>query len=265
MEKQDAMNYLNEFFKDSHNRKLLNNKKFVDLYNSINSYLRQRLYDYNLNDDIVSYLTEVLLSADLNPLENLEGIPARYMIKNKSLESFEVPNGIYMIGDYAFARCIHLTNVILPKSLIFINIGSFCGCGIRSIELPESLKFIYYSAFKECIYLQHLEIPGGVEKLFDNAFDSCINLIDVTISEGVEFIDGHVFKSCSSLKEVYLPKSIKYINNNAFEGDNNLHDIYYAGSIEEFKMIDFGILFNNLKIIWRGKNIHCNDGVIKLS
>lgn len=261
MDKQEALNYLNEFFKDSHNRKLLNNKKFADLYNSINSYLSQR---YNLGDYIVSYLTEVLLSSGFNPLENLENIPARYMIKNKFLESFKVPDNIVMIGDYAFARCIHLSSITLSSKLMFINIGSFCGCGLRSIELPESLKFIYYSAFKECIYLQHVEIPGGVEELLDSAFESCISLTDVKINEGVEFIDGHVFKGCSSLKEVYLPKSIKYINNNAFEGDDNLHDIYYTGSIEEFKMIDFGILFNNLKIIWRDKNIHCNDEVIKM-
>lgn len=262
MDKQTAMNCLDEFFKDSHNRKLLNNKDFANLYISINSYLMQHSYD--TENDLVSYLTEVLLSAGFNPLENLENIPARYMIKNKSLEFFEVPNNIVMIGDYAFARCTNLNNISLSNKLMFINIGSFCGCGIRSIELPDSLKFIYYSAFKECIYLQHLEIPGGVEKLFDNAFDSCINLLDVKINEGVEFIDGHVFKGCSSLKEVYLPKSIKYINNNAFEGDDNLHDIYYAGSVEEFKMIDFGILFNNLKIIWKDKNIHCNDGTIKM-
>ena len=192
MDKQTAMNCLDEFFKDSHNRKLLNNKDFANLYISINSYLMQHSYD--TENDLVSYLTEVLLSAGFNPLENLENMPNRYMCRNKDLESFKVPDNIVMIGDYAFARCIHLTNIILPKSLTFINIGLFCGCGIRSIELPKSLKFIYYSAFKECIYLQHLEIPGGVEKLFDNVFDSCINLIDVKINEGVEFIDGHVLK-----------------------------------------------------------------------
>jgi hypothetical protein len=56
---------------------------------------------------------------------------------NKDLEKVEIPNGITTIGEGAFENCLALTTVVIPESVITIELNAFYG--------RESLKQIIVS------------------------------------------------------------------------------------------------------------------------
>jgi hypothetical protein len=56
---------------------------------------------------------------------------------NKDLEKVEIPNGITTIGEGAFENCLALTTVVIPESVITIELNAFYG--------SESLKLIIVS------------------------------------------------------------------------------------------------------------------------
>ncbi len=65
---------------------------------------------------------------------------------NCRLEKIEVPDGVEVIGDYAFAGCYTAKKVVLPPSVVSIGPKSFDeGDHFRSdIQMPESLyEFVY--------------------------------------------------------------------------------------------------------------------------
>ena len=56
---------------------------------------------------------------------------------NKDLEKVEITNGITTIGEGAFENCLALTTVVIPESVITIELNAFYG--------SESLKQIIVS------------------------------------------------------------------------------------------------------------------------
>jgi len=60
---------------------------------------------------------------------------------NKDLEKVEIPNGITTIGEGAFENCLALTTVVIPESVITIELNAFYG--------SESLKQIIVSGALE--------------------------------------------------------------------------------------------------------------------
>jgi hypothetical protein len=56
---------------------------------------------------------------------------------NRDLEKVEIPNGITTIGEGAFENCLALTTVVIPESVITIELNAFYG--------SESLKQIIVS------------------------------------------------------------------------------------------------------------------------
>lgn len=88
---------------------------------------------------------------------------------NFSTKKISIPEGIEVIGEYAFGDCNELTEVILPNSLKSIEDYAFDGCPIENIGLPERLEVIGYSSFNpRSRSALELEIPGSLKKLSVN-------------------------------------------------------------------------------------------------
>ena len=84
--------------------------------------------------------------------------------------------------------------------------------------LPDSLTEIEECAFENCTNLLSVEIPGSVKVIYYGAFFGCTGLTSIVIPEGVEDIQECVFKGCTALKDVTLPQSLKSVSFDAFEG-----------------------------------------------
>ena len=70
---------------------------------------------------------------------------------DKSVISVEIPDGVAVIGDWAFRGCTRLT----------------------SMEISGSVTKIGYAAFSGCTSLISIEIPSSVTEIGDNAFSGC--------------------------------------------------------------------------------------------
>ncbi len=95
-------------------------------------------------------------------------------VKDKNIESITVPDAIdgkpvTSIGYQAFADCFELENIELNDGLLKIGSNAFEYTGIKSIEIPESVKFLGSQAFLCCYQLESIEINGP---LGDDPHDS---------------------------------------------------------------------------------------------
>ena len=125
----------------------------------------------------------------------------------KSENSFNIPAGVKIIGDYAFSACNNLTSIIIP----------------------DSVTDIKYRAFQSCRSLKSINIPESVLNVDADAFFGCSGLKSVTISKNQSWIYSGTFYNCTALKTVNIPNSIKNITWGAFEGCSTLSNVNYYG------------------------------------
>ncbi|MBR2337738.1 MAG: leucine-rich repeat domain-containing protein [Clostridia bacterium] len=73
---------------------------------------------------------------------------------------------------------------------------------IKSVTLPDSVKYLGYETFYECTGLTDIIIGDGVEAIGDRSFYGCMNLTDVVIGEKVSKIGNYTFQECLNLTSV---------------------------------------------------------------
>lgn len=126
------------------------------------------------------------------------------------------------IGDYSFARCRELNNVILPKGIEVIGDGAFLECSeLESIDLPLGLKTIRSIAFYKCLSLREANLPDGLLEIGGSDLSDMVN-----ISHGA-------FYQCVFLRSVKLPESLKYVDDGSFSGCRSLARIDIPESMSD--------------------------------
>ncbi len=117
--------------------------------------------------------------------------------------TYEVPEGVVVIGEYAFYMNMNLTGVTLPSSLTTIEDGAFNHCpelSCVSFE-PNSVVTIGKAAFYYCPNLTNLTLPNTLTTIGEDAFKDCSGLVSLSIPKSVTSIGEGAFSGCSALKE----------------------------------------------------------------
>lgn len=98
-------------------------------------------------------------------------------VKNKSIKSVTIPEGVKTIGEYAFLNCKSLQEIILPWSLEAVEKYAFSGCKkLCKVCFYESIKYIGERCFNNCSSLNGVFISGSIETICKEAFFNCSNL-----------------------------------------------------------------------------------------
>lgn len=105
----------------------------------------------------------------------------------------EIPEGVTMVDNSAFADSQKITDV----------------------KFPESLRYIGASAFASCTGLTALTLPDSVIQIGDFAFNSCSNLKTVKLSENLDSIGAGAF-AATALETVDLPNKLSTVGEQAF-------------------------------------------------
>ena len=105
------------------------------------------------------------------------------------------------IGNYAFSQSDKLTSVVIPSSVTYIESNAFSESGLKSIEIPNSVKTIGSCVFSDCRQLSSASISSILKEIPWGTFQVC------------------------ALKEILIPQSVTSIVNNAF-WQCNLSDVY---------------------------------------
>lgn len=95
-----------------------------------------------------------------------------------------------------------LTEVVIPEGVT--EIGGFGGCsGLKTIEIPDSVKKIASGGFGGCSALTEFSAAGVTETI--SLFGGCSSLKTVSLPNVVT-MNGD-FGGCTALESVYLPKA----------------------------------------------------------
>lgn len=137
----------------------------------------------------------------------------------KGRTTYRVPAGVKRIGNYAFAECKDLREVILPEQLEEIGKGAFKECrSLQEIHFPESVKGIEEKAFQGCSSLRELQLPEGIREFGKAAFLGCESLKKVVLPKSLKRISRYGFADCKSLTGIDLPEGLACIYGSAFSG-----------------------------------------------
>ena len=102
---------------------------------------------------------------------------------DRTVTSFEIPEGTTGIGYSAFYYCTDLTSITIPDSVTSIEPHAFYGCtGLTSITIPNSVTSIGDSAFSNCTGLTSVTIGNSVTSIGGYAFSNCTGLTEIDFS-----------------------------------------------------------------------------------
>ena len=182
---------------------------------------------------------------------------------------YSIPDGVTVIRDRAFNKCISLNSITIPKSVQDIETYSFFGCisleainvaasnknyadvnGIlfskdktkivcypankknMSYSIPVSVKVVGVAAFRDCIYLKGITIPDSVTNIEHHAFSNCKSLKSITIPDSITAIEMATFIDCASLTGVKIPDSVTSIRSGAFSNCTSLTKITIPAGVK---------------------------------
>lgn len=104
---------------------------------------------------------------------------------------------------------------------------------VENIIIPDSVKFIHESAFRNCKNLTSIILPASLEKLGEGVFAGCTSLKKVTFQSYIPSIEAGTFEGCDQLEEVILPSGLKKIGRNAFYECKKLKNLIIPDSVLE--------------------------------
>lgn len=144
-------------------------------------------------------------------------ISASAFYNRSDLSYIEITYGIMKIGEYAFAHCSGLNDLVVPTSVTDIEDGAFYNCGgLETVELPDGITRIGDNAFALCVSLKNVNLPEKLTDIGEYAFAFCSSIEEIDIPSGVSTIGSNAFYNCSGLTTITLPSAINRIDNSTF-------------------------------------------------
>lgn len=108
--------------------------------------------------------------------------------------SYEVPDSVTFLEDWAFANCANLSEIVLPDGVTVISDSAFYGCNsLQTIRFGNNITKIGKWAFAYCTALPNMSIPTSVQEIGYGAFISCPSLLRVSVSSNVSEIGECAF------------------------------------------------------------------------
>lgn len=230
------------------------------IINNIQNYMNDTTDIFE--DDITELLPGVKTIEHYQVKEGVRLICDEAFSDCSTLKEIELPHSLSFIGDRAFAGCVNLDKVYLPDSLVYIGDGAFdCDSyGVASfwkrehlldITIPPSIEIINGNpfCFKTIIHCNNERfkvIDNSIYSADGKVLISCCTPQEVfTVPFGVERIGIGAFRNCP-IKKVNLPSTLKVIDKYAFwRASCQKETIVFPESLDEIRDKAFGGLFNS--------------------
>ncbi|MGN0531076.1 MAG: leucine-rich repeat protein [Eubacterium sp.] len=134
-----------------------------------------------------------------------------------------------------------ITPTMSGRPVTILGDGAFYGLDyIKSVTIPDSVKYIDESAFENCYDLTTVNFGKGVRYIGNYAFYDT-SLESVTLPESLEAIDWGAFEY-TYIKNVTIPKNVSFIKCTAF-GYSDLQAYNVVADNPYYKSVN-GVLFS---------------------
>ncbi len=189
---------------------------------------------------------------------------------------FEGGNDDMYIGEYAFARCTGLTNVVLSNNVVSLGGQAFARCtGLESLTLSENLQSFHATIISNCSKLaainvgangqgvyfssvdgvlynadksalivyplaktnEELIVDANVKVIYTTAFTSNTYITKVVLPEGLVEIQSNAFEFCYGLKEINIPSTVQKIDTRAFYSCSALETVTFTQGSDDLLII----------------------------
>ena len=147
-----------------------------------------------------------------------------------ALEHIEIPGNIKEISDSAFNTCLGLKNITFNEGLEKICDHVFCGCKIKTLSFPSTLKLIGHETFWLADNIEEVLLKNKKNKGDFN----CI-------------IFGDAFKDCDTIKNFFVPEYISYSSVDFY--NKNKDKICFLEDLDIDKLIESKRSLNNINTI----------------
>ena len=157
-----------------------------------------------------------------------------WYLGNNDITSVKIPEGVEVIGSYAFAGLTALETVELPKSIKKIEVGAFYNCTkLKTVKGIENVQFFNQYAFANTALNYTASSPlklSNAVAIADYAFSSGLIKVGTyyTTEEGTNegyYTEIATEKLPKNLKSVVLSKYTQSIGAYAFAGNTALKSI----------------------------------------
>jgi len=122
---------------------------------------------------------------------------------NQYVETIHIPKSVEKIGPYAFWGCTNLKEITGGEGLY--EIGDFVAANcihLTQWQIPSNVKRIGIMAFGDDVNMKYMEIPYTVTSIHDTAFDGCGRL-SLTVYPGSE---GDRFSKVFAVRKEGFPQ-----------------------------------------------------------
>jgi len=181
-----------------------------------------------------------------------------------NLKSAEIIGDGITLGASLFENCQNLTNVTIGEGVTSVGIipystdserGPFLNCTrLKSIDIPDNVKFIGANVFNNCTALSSVTIGSGVTasnsvhpSSFNNTFIKNItingegalygqlsgktSLEKLTIGDAPTKIGNDAFKDCDGLTSVTIGNGVISIGSSAFQSCDSLTKVIIGNGV----------------------------------
>lgn len=149
------------------------------------------------------------------------------LIPEDLITSITLPETIEVIGDYAFAGNLKLTEINIPSKVTTIPYECFNNCNsLECIDIPQSVNKIEANAFYRCEKLKSISLPISITEIRESTFSHC-SALEFVDMPGVNKIEKYAFHSCEKLVITDLPECLTELGDGAF---------YHCESIERLDL-----------------------------
>lgn len=166
---------------------------------------------------------------------------------NKNIFSYSISGDSVIITglNSIFAKNLSLPATIEGRPVVAISDDAFAhNKHIKSVSLPDSVRYIGNRAFLDCKNLSSFYFPSSLNAIGDRAFYHCVNLTNLSLLDGIQKIGSCAFIGCSKLKSVTLPNSITHIGASAFFACINLANITLPNKLHCIEPTSFGSCYS---------------------
>ena len=171
------------------------------------------------------------------------GQKEQLFLKNYSQwENVRIPSSCIGFFENPFENNKTIRTISIPNSVrFFINYNFSSIPMLETIELPAGIKALKRGFFKDCKSLHRIKIgndkPNSIRENITigvGAFENCSSLNQITLEGNKDIIQARTFMNCVRLSDICLPGDIRVIGNNAFAGCENLKEVVLPNTVKEF-------------------------------